>query len=138
MKQRVVPTFTNRGFVKNTVAERVDFILAYFFETAPSQNWLHQRSTQSVQALLQKHQHDIDGFVSEVTNVLQENLKKYFTQALVQITYKNHEEYVQTGRADLVLTAVVEQDGITYNVGREFTQIKGVFQMVANEINYGA
>ena len=37
---RPVATFTVRGWIKDNVSEKVDFILANFFEAMPSQSWL--------------------------------------------------------------------------------------------------
>lgn len=49
---RPVATFTVRGWIKDNVSEKVDFILANFFEAMPSQSWLMRRRVKSVQSIL--------------------------------------------------------------------------------------
>lgn len=138
MKRRVIPSLTSRGWIKNSVAERADFILAYFFETAPSQSWMFQRESKSMQSLLQKHQHDIDSLIQDLTESLREVYKRYFEEALVDVSYRNAEEFATTGRADLSIVIHVVEDGQTYNLAREFAGMEGVFKMVAKEVNVGA
>lgn len=136
MEERVVPTLTKRGWIR-PVSERADYILAYLFETLPSENWLVQKETKSVQSLIAEYTNDTDGFIVALRNLIDDRFKLYFDDVSVDVNYAPGSEHNLTGRADLVVNIMLTENNEVIKLEREFRGEKGVFKMVVKQINYG-
>ena len=137
MKNRQIPTLTKRGWIKGSVAERADFILAYFFETLPSESWMFRSNTTSIQELVANHTDDVDGLIDELQRRLEERFRLYFDKTIVSVDYVDVNEYKRTGRADLAIKLIIVEGDQDYSLEREFKQINSVFRSVVKEVNYG-
>lgn len=136
MKERVVPSLTKRGFIQ-PVTEKADFILSYIFETLPSENWLVQNQTKSVQSLVADYVNDTDGFINALRRLIDERFRMYFDDVTVDVNYHEGSEHSLTGRADISVNIIVTEGLQVYTLERSFRGIKGIFKMVADQINYG-
>lgn len=137
MQNRPIPSLTKRGWIKTKVNERADFILAYFFETLPSETWMYRENTTSIQDLISKYTNDVDNLVSELQRRLEERFSLYFDRALVTVEITNPEEYQRTGQAAIGVKIIIVEDGTDYSIDREFREINSVFKVVVKEVNYG-
>lgn len=136
MEKRQVATMTKRGYVK-TPTEKADFILAYVFETLPSENWLLQRNTKSVQSLIAEHTNDTDGFINALRQLIQEKFDIYFDHAVINVEYSSGSQHMTTGRASITVNVIITENGEPINVLRQFSGNNGVFSMVVKQVNYG-
>lgn len=135
--ERVVPTFTRRGFVTGNPVEKLDYILSYFFETLPSQSWMNYTGGVSIQELIANNTDNLENLMNDIQRSLEDKLRLYFEDASVVAEYRNPEEVRRSGRADISIRVIVTDKGQQYTTGREFSKIKSVFRMVAQEVNYG-
>lgn len=137
MQNRVIPSFTKRGWIRSNI-ERIDYILAYFFETLPSQSWLNYSGGVSIQELIANNTDNLDNLMNDIQRALEEKLKRYFDNATVVVTYRNPDQVKLTGRAEISVQVSVLENGEQVTIGRDFDQIKSVFRMVVKEVNYGS
>lgn len=136
MINRPVATMTRRGFITDPV-EKVDFILAHFFETLPSQSWLFRNENVSVQSLVAKHTGDPLGLISDLNDKLNTVFLKYFSSAQVSVELANEAEFNINGRADIKVFITVVQNNKSYDIERHLRDYKSVFRLVVEQVNHG-
>ena len=134
---KAIPSFTRRGFIQHSVLERADFILAYFFETLPSQSWLFRDDNISAQYLIAKHGQDIYGLIDGLRSALQERMTRYFDDAIVEVSLANPESFKIDGKADILIELTLRDKGKDFTFNRRFSSLDGVFKLVVERINYG-
>lgn len=136
---RPVATFTVRGWIKDNVSEKVDFILANFFEAMPSQSWLMRRRIKSVQSILAEHSNDPEGFTEALQEALLVDFNDHFDTVVINVQIDNPDVYRITGRADIRISITIKGDDNTLtNVVRQFREVDSVFKVVVDEVNYGS
>ena len=136
MHHRPIASLTRRGWIKDVV-EKADFILAYFFETLPSQSWMFRQETVSVQDIYSKFTNDPEGFSTRLQSVLTERFRIYFDNTQVRVQTTNPEEQKRTGKTNLVISITIFEKGKEYSLSRELQNRNNVFEMVVKQVNVG-
>lgn len=137
MQRRAIPSFTRRGFIQGSVFERADFLLAYFFETLPSQSWLFRADNVSAQFLLAKYGEDIYGLMEAFRDELTKRFNKYFDDCIIEVSLANEASFKVDGKANILIQIQLRDSGKDYVFHRQFNEMNGVFRLVVERINYG-
>lgn len=131
---KVVPTLSPHGWVHGT-AEKVDFLLAHFFETEANQSYIFYGSVTSIQALIEQAMHDMFQLCKLIKDRLGDFLKRYFDAVVIECS--EQEATPGSNRTDIRLFVQVIDDGKEYSVGQLLREKNSKFTRVVNLNNTG-
>jgi len=131
---KVVPTLTTNGWVKGT-AEKVDFLMAYFFETDPRQSYIFAGTVTSMQAIIAEAGHDMGKLASKASESLTGYFNRYFDSSRVTVT--TNEVEFGSNRMELRIHIQVTDAGKDYSVGQILREMNGRFARVVATNNDG-
>lgn len=135
-----VPTLSSRGWVRSA-AEKADYLLAHFFESDHFQTYLYGDSVASLPYLVEQHGGDPMKLCSELQQVVQAYLSRYFDNAQVEVTSDDDPAYNLNPNPNsavaLRMWASVLQDGKEYSVARLIETANSKLVKVVNLNNQG-
>lgn len=137
MRERVLPTLTKRGWLVDSPEEKMDMLLAYYFETLPSQSFFKDNNEVSIQELLSKYNNQPSLFIDALTKQLERRFRLYFDRVFVEVLYADNDTSDISGKVMLDVDITVTENEETFTVRRTLSGIKSVFKMVIKEVNYG-
>ena len=124
----VVPTLTQSGWV-STPAEKIDSLMAYFFETMGLQSNTFRSNMTSLQEIILRTGHDANALRTEVGNKLSLYLRRHFANVESDVRVTDPD-----GNGKLVLSInvdITDFDGKKYAIA-ELLEIQGTkFKKIA-------
>lgn len=108
-----IVTLSTAGVV-TTPNEKIDFAMAYFFETQPSQSNETRQHNVSCQELLMKYGNDSTTLSNEMQNRLNEYLKRFFKSSSIEVLIDDPDS---GGAYNVIIRgSVTEADGKKYQI----------------------
>lgn len=136
MADRVMPTLSSSGFVKNP-PELADRLLSYFFLTEASQSELYYENLTSLPDLIQKN----NGETFVLEQVTKDTLNRYFSRYFDSVEVQTTTARLQPGdesRTNLTIYVKFVANNITYNLGNTVQIVDGKIKEIVYLNNTGA
>lgn len=129
-----VPSLSEQGWL-NAPDQKVDFLLAHFFEANASQSYLYRGTVNSMQNLIADHGEDIAALCQSITRTLETYFGKYFDNAVVETS---HNLADVSNKVTIKMRISVSIGDKTYTVNELIEQVNSKFVRVVKLINDGA
>lgn len=111
-----VPSLSPAGWIKSP-SEKIDTLLAHFFESMKSQTALYGNNVTSLADIVNKYGNNPIKLGTEIKLALETYLGRYYTSATVTVTNDDGPSNLN-GVITLKLFAEVVDGGTTYSVGK--------------------
>ena len=125
-----VPSLSASGWVTE-VGEKADKLFAYFFLSEYLQSNSYKGSVASLPHLIKKYGHDELQLVSMIRETLSRLFEAYFDKVEVDVHVKPENE----STFGIVVSSMVEQDGVPYNIAKEVAIQDSVIVDIMNANN---
>ena len=130
-----VPTLSAKGYVIS-INEKLDTLMAHFFASDANQDFLHNGFIANLSILLQECGQDIIQLKERIRSDLTQYFGRFFDEAIV--TVDDDSATTATGKVNLVITALVTQDGIQHDVANCLSLVNGKFEKITKLNNTGS
>ena len=130
-----VPTLSDRGWVRSA-QEKLDFVIAHFFEAENNQSYIYHGNVVSLQSLIHDSGQDMLGLAISIRTQLERILNRYFEAALAEVSTVDYNGDSSGGVTFRVYAKVV-QEGKEYSVGQLFRLLNSRFSQVTQLNNNG-
>jgi len=135
MANAAVPTLSVKGWV-NSLAEKVDILIAQFFASDSSQSQLYPAGEiANLQVLIYNNTNNIPGLQQDLRAKLEAYLSRYFDGASVDVG--NDFKTKGSGNVTMHIYAEVTQDKTTYVVANLLSIVDGKFEKITKINNTG-
>jgi len=131
----VVPTLSTFSWVES-VPEKTDFLLAHFALSDNLQSSLYVDQISSLPSILQRNAGSMDSTTSDMQNVLQRYLGKFFDLVRVEVNYKEENADKSNSRMLITLGITIVDKNVEYPITRLLSVVDGRFKEFVN-INNG-
>ena len=128
----IVPTFSPSGWVSNPL-ERVDYMLAYFFETQKSQSHFHKGVVTSYQSLIADAV-DKAQLSTSLETALGDYLKTQFDNVQLEISISGANGKPDNSELTITIACTLDADGTRYSISHA-VELLGTQVKKLNRIN---
>lgn len=130
-----VPTLNVAGWV-NSPNEKVDSLLAHFFESLKSQTAIYGDNVTSLQYLVEHYGNKPSELSTRMQAALEAYLGRYFQSAVVDITHDDNAANI-TSSVALTISASVMENGARYSIGKLLEISNSKISKITALNNYG-
>lgn len=128
----VTPTLSMKGWIKNPT-ERLDYALAYFFESNKSESYVFQDNIVSAQAIIQKHGNDLTGLINDLQDTMQTYLSRQFDSVSVEVTDTSPDAIRDiSSKVTINIYCLVTHDGKQFSAANVFELANSRFKLVTD------
>jgi hypothetical protein len=129
-----IPTLSTIGWV-DTIEKKGDRALSYFFTSEYSQSTLYPGKIASLQYLVKENGSNVTNLQTQVRDVLDNLLRRYFEQVdvTVRVSNLNPEE---PGKLIIRFRCIIRENGVEYSLGRQVELLNGTLDKI-RKINNG-
>lgn len=128
-----VPSLSDQGWLWAR-DQKIDFLLAHFFEANASQSYLFRGSVNSMQNILAEKGDDIVSLCQTLNRVLESYLGKYFDSATVEAIHNLSD---LSNKVTITLRITIVDGDKSYSVNELIEQVNSKFVRVVKQINEG-
>lgn len=129
-----IPTLSSLGWV-DTIEEKGDAALSYFITSEYSQSVLYHGRISSLQYLVKEYGNDPVTLQSQVSDVLQGLMRRYFGDAAdTQVTVLEADPN-KPGQLTIRFRCMIREDGREHSLGRRVEFLDGRLMKIIKENN---
>lgn len=129
----VVPTLSDRGWVTSP-NEKIDMLLAHFFESDAIQSYIYGNQIANFQSLLALYSNDRDGLQLALGDKLTGYITRHFDSASVNVNIADDD--IKGNALKIIIYCSFVQDGLSYSAGRLISTMNSKFMSIT-DINNG-
>lgn len=128
----ILPTFSPSGWVTNPL-ERVDYMLAYYFETQKSQSHFHKEVVTSYQYLI-ANSNNMGQLGSDLETSLGDYLKTQFQNVQLEVSIEGANGNPDNSELTITIGCTFDADGTRYSIAHA-VELLGTQVKKLNRIN---
>lgn len=129
-----IPTLSTAGWIES-VAEKADKALSYFFVSEYSQSLFHRGNITSLPHLIQQFGDDPLTLKGEMESRLSDYLRRIFDE--VQCVAEVRSDDNNPSRTVVILYVVIREDGKEYSLGKEVRTLNSTIESIMDLNNEG-